>query len=314
MVKSHGIVLPKPTNLELDSCHCKVCDLTYKYKKNLVVHLRNVHNIALPSRFDGVPNTIDKNNYCAPCDRTFSDRQHYSVHLVAAYLEKEPEVYEGIDCDLPSRLDIKFNRFCAHCRKKFLSKTLCRMHMDKIHGIKLPNVDDQDINYPNNYCTSCDKTYCRKQNYRRHLFRSHNQHLPIAPSGRSIVKNITPAMDHINKYCNACNRKYKSLQYYRRHMSKFHSIKFSSVNKIATRVYPNEIPAIDEVGKYCTVCDFKYTNRYLFKNHLCKVPGIVLPGKKFKDGRIIAVLRPARTINIIIVHCVIKFTQIDPSF
>ena len=240
--EAHGIILPdvhvEPSDLELKGSHCKACDIRYKHRKNFTVHLREVHGIESPSRFDSVTITNGQKNYCATCDRTYGNRLDFVHHLITIHPEKKAEIYQGIDCEFPSRDDLKFHRYCTDCKKVFLSRNICRIHWDKMHGSeplkKLINGDGIDINDPNNYCASCDRTYYCMSTYRRHLKRVHHLYLSGLSRKRATFSNITFVLDHLKKYCNVCKRKYKSADSYQVHIYKYHYKKSLSTEELST--------------------------------------------------------------------------------
>ncbi|KAI9265707.1 hypothetical protein EDC94DRAFT_668609 [Helicostylum pulchrum] len=291
LVTFHDMILPKvysePGNFDSTSLYCKVCDISYRNNFQFISHLRRMHHTTLPSCPDIIPSINDKNNYYIACDITFCNRSAYLQHLSTIHLEQKPELYQGIDCDSPSKKDIRFEKYCADCHKVFLLKRLYHIHLDKIHGIKplnyLPTADDPDVNNPNNRCTLCDKTFQRKDVCRNHIIRVHNMTITKRPF---INSNTTPVVDFLKKYCNVCNRVYKTLESYRNHFSKYHHIKIGGTKPLPIRINCNTIPAIIELDIRCTACDKTYTNRSTYKYHLYTIHGITLPRLKRKAPQI----------------------------
>ncbi|GAA5803382.1 hypothetical protein HPULCUR_008861 [Helicostylum pulchrum] len=214
LVRIHGMVLPdiysEQKHFDPENRYCRLCDKKYKGMSSFKAHLQNIHHTELPSRPLLLQSTDDKNNYCVICDRKFGDRPHYLDHLARIHRSEDLDIFKGVDCAKPSKADKDGNRYCSDCHEVFMTRMFFQIHLDRIHGIKplkplkppkkLPDVDDPDIDDPNNYCVSCNKTYASKRVYRSHLVNFHNLILP--GSRIAATNNTAPVVDLLKKYCN----------------------------------------------------------------------------------------------------------------
>ncbi|KAI8067260.1 hypothetical protein BDF21DRAFT_426176 [Thamnidium elegans] len=287
LVHTHRMTLPniysEQSNFDHENFYCKMCDRRYQKKKTFITHLRNVHCTEPPPSCPvPIPDVYDKNNYCVACDITLIKRKNYLHHLTSVHLDKIPELFQGIDCAKPSNTEILYKKYCTDCRKVFLLKRLCQIHMDKIHDIKplrtLSTINDPDIDDPNNHCSLCNRTYTGKSIYRQHLAKVH--HFVITPLPRGpAIRTETPIVDELNMYCNVCDKTFNKLSDYRSHLYRSHGIKRSrsKLPKICNRT---EKPVIDEINNHCTACDKVYKNRSSYLNHLYKIHNVTVPKKR----------------------------------
>lgn len=107
----HDIKLPPTETLPSDvnrdelpvideiGSYCTVCNETYKNRVSYKSHLCTIHGIYIPkpgfikapSRINPniIPDMNNKDNYCASCHRTYSNRGGYRRHLVKVHIMKK---------------------------------------------------------------------------------------------------------------------------------------------------------------------------------------------------------------------------------
>ncbi|KAI8067287.1 hypothetical protein BDF21DRAFT_477400 [Thamnidium elegans] len=252
LVRLHGITFPASyseiSNFDKENLYCKTCDKSTE----------------LPSRPVLMPNINDQNNYCAACDKTFPSKNSYRQHLTVVHVEEKPELYQGIDCKVPSSEGLRLERYCADCRKVFLAKRFHQIHMNKIHGIeplkRLPNADDPDKISQHSYLSTPFSLI----------------HKLLLPRKNILINVVEPVVDLVNNYCNVCDKTYEMLTYYRIHMPKRHHIKISRIKPRLSYINRNETPVIDGIDINCIACSKVYSDRGSYRRHLYVIHNILL--------------------------------------
>ncbi|KAI9260851.1 hypothetical protein EDC94DRAFT_585036 [Helicostylum pulchrum] len=218
-----------------------------------IAHLRDVHRTVPPACSDMTPDTNDPNNYCVVCDKTLSDREKNTHHLIIFHLNKKPELYQGIDCTNPSKLNLRHSRYCADFQKVFLSKRLRRVHMHKIHVFSTLN------------------------RYRVHVCRSRHIRLPTETLSNYVNRNEIPDIDEIGYHCTACDKIYKNRAAYKTHLHKIHGIILPRLRSYKARHNINYdiIANMDDENNHCASCNKTYSNRRNYMHHLTTIHNMI---------------------------------------
>lgn len=83
-----------------------------------------------------------------------------------------------------------------------------------------------------NHCTSCDKVCGSRKRYRIHLDRIHDMKLPTRRHKTLKVNhNSVPDKEEKNNHCTLCNRTYTSKTSYLRHLGEVHHKKTLNIKQ-----------------------------------------------------------------------------------
>ncbi|GAN01796.1 hypothetical protein MAM1_0012d01231 [Mucor ambiguus] len=135
--------------------YCCVCDIYYSQKLVYTYHLRNVHNIDIPfDKSPGIriavddikdesrkPDKTDPDYFCAYCNRGYTQRSSYLIHLNKMHfidipqrrpgaLRPRPPLEPGVSPDV-----LDPNNYCCVCDVKFAHANSYRIHIKKYHGL-----------------------------------------------------------------------------------------------------------------------------------------------------------------------------------
>ncbi|GAA5803946.1 hypothetical protein HPULCUR_009431 [Helicostylum pulchrum] len=276
-----------PDNFDEEKLFCKVCETTFKNYGTFRAHIRITHrapHITLIQHPDLKPDINDPNLFCAMCDKTYKRKDSYISHLAGHHTDILPELYIGKRVAKAARINVVNSQYCSQCRSIFLSKSLYRMHLKKIHGTKLIDTkpDPED---PNSHCAPCNKTYSHKSVYRKHLLDLHS--MDLAPlTNCLVIKDRIPTVDTANSYCNVCDKSYTP-KFYFTHLLRVHGLDAAPARLGRNDVNRFQAPIIDRENSYCSACDKVYKNKGAYRNHLIRVHGITpprLPSKILKTN------------------------------
>ncbi|CAO3621353.1 unnamed protein product [Mucor fragilis] len=135
--------------------YCCVCDIYYSQKLVYTYHLRNLHNIDIPfDKSPGVciavddikdesrrPDKTDPDYFCAYCNRGYTQRSSYLIHLNKMHfidipqrrpgaMKPRPPLEPGVSPDV-----LDPNNYCCVCDVKFAHRNSYRIHIKKYHGL-----------------------------------------------------------------------------------------------------------------------------------------------------------------------------------
>ncbi|KAK4518694.1 uncharacterized protein ATC70_008916 [Mucor velutinosus] len=144
-----------PPDIHHPKNYCCVCDIYYSQKLVYTYHLRNVHNIDIPfDKSPGVriavddikdesrkPDKTDPDYFCAYCNRGYTQRSSYLIHLNKMHfidipqrrpgaLKPRPPLEPGVSPDV-----LDPNNYCCVCDVKFAHANSYRIHIKKYHGM-----------------------------------------------------------------------------------------------------------------------------------------------------------------------------------
>jgi hypothetical protein len=280
--------------------NCQSCNHQYSSKHTYKHHLVTVHNMKIESlqskpRPKAQPNIIpvidDPNHTCRSCNHQYSSRQCYRNHLINIHkmklepLKRLPR-YQ-IQPNISPIVDDPNNN-CQSCNHQFSSKNAYRLHLIKLHKMKLepsrkimpqPNVSP-DIDDPNNTCRSCTHQFSSKQAYRLHLENIHKIELdPLKTSKPKLTakSNVSPVIDDPNNNCQSCNHTFSSKQGYRNHLMAIHKIELDPlVRQPRYKAQPNISPIVDDPNNNCRSCNRLFSSKPGYRWHLKKVHNMKL--------------------------------------
>ncbi|KAL9538635.1 hypothetical protein MBANPS3_010785 [Mucor bainieri] len=144
-----------PPDIHHPKNYCCVCDIYYSQKLVYTYHLRNVHNIDIPfEKSPGVriavddikdesrkPDKTDPDYFCAYCNRGYTQRSSYLIHLNKMHfidipqrrpgaMRPRPPPEPGVSPDV-----LDPNNYCCVCDVKFAHANSYRIHIKKYHGL-----------------------------------------------------------------------------------------------------------------------------------------------------------------------------------
>ncbi|KAL7311195.1 hypothetical protein PS15m_008983 [Mucor circinelloides] len=144
-----------PPDIHHPKNYCCVCDIYYSQKLVYTYHLRNVHHIDIPfDKSPGIriavddikdesrrPDRTDPDYFCAYCNRGYTQRSSYLIHLNKMHfidipqrrpgaLKPRPPLEPGISPDV-----FDPNNYCCVCDVKFAHANSYRIHIKKYHGL-----------------------------------------------------------------------------------------------------------------------------------------------------------------------------------
>jgi transposase-like protein len=157
----------------------------------------------------------DPTNTCRSCNYQFVNRLKYRSHLARAHkIKLEP-----------------------------LHKTAPKLQPQPNVA---PVIDDS-----NNYCRSCKYQFSGKRSYRLHLMRIHKMKLkPLRKSVPQLKPqtDLSPVPDDPSNTCRSCNHQFSSKTAYRRHLKYIHKMKLEPLEKSIPKLksQPNIIPVADD--------------------------------------------------------------------
>ncbi|KAF1802199.1 hypothetical protein FB192DRAFT_1104704 [Mucor lusitanicus] len=150
-------------------------------KKTFRQHFQVVHFIfkSAPPQTKVKPDIDDPNNYCRACQKGFSSRGIYRVHLRKVHQMMMPLLRVKVD---HKQLPDPYNRdyYCSVCKKNYAPTWSYRQHCKQVHFMKLnhssiinPNAEI-NVNDPDLYCSQCERSFSGKPKFKQHLARIHS--------------------------------------------------------------------------------------------------------------------------------------------
>ena len=132
----------KYAHSEIKSESCNHCEAKFKEKKNLRVHLQNIHGVSQMK--ENYCESSDKDIFkCDKCDTEFSNKKNFDAHMRRQH--QDAEIYECDKCQskfshkrtLVAHVKAKHETHqgelaCSDCGKKFSQRKIMLQHM-KIH-------------------------------------------------------------------------------------------------------------------------------------------------------------------------------------
>lgn len=220
---------------------CDLCKRTFKTKKSLERHMKNIHN--------GKNNTVivytPKDHTCEFCQRTFNNTTSLFWHI---------ERYHAQDQKLP-------NTLCILCHKEFSDYAALHRHLTSVHSLETAT------------CKICLKEFKSPINLQNHIRITHAP--PEAIQTCETCKKTFKCALHLRMHvlavhdggqypCDLCQKTFASIKYLNKH-KKSHNQSRDFQCDICFKMYKN-INAVNKHKKLvhnsikCTICNIKQVN------------------------------------------------------
>lgn len=181
-----------------------------------------------------LPDINDPNNYCRVCDKTYSNKYGYRVHMEHLHNMTLPQLVSTSVKNMPSPVlpdphDPDY--YCRVCQITNYNLTAHRHHCRIVHEMvferKFKNPDAViDIDCPDFYCPKCEKHFEGKYYYRSHL---KSVHEIVYKQAKMIVnKEVEIDIDSPDFFCGKCDKKFDEKYYFRRHLKYVHDLRYKS--------------------------------------------------------------------------------------
>ncbi|KAK4516135.1 multiprotein-bridging factor 1 [Mucor velutinosus] len=213
---------------ELDAKEKEAADLE-KEVNSFVVGKRKK-----PASDDFLPDINDPNNYCRVCDKTYSNKYGYRVHMEHLHNMKLPQLVNPNGKNMPSPIlpdphDPDY--YCRVCQITNYNITAHRRHCRIVHQMvferRYKNPDAViDIDSPDFYCPKCEKHFEGKYYYRSHLKSVHE--IVYKQAKLSVNKEVEIDIDSPDFFCGKCDKKFNEKYYFRRHLKYVHDLRYKS--------------------------------------------------------------------------------------
>lgn len=250
-----GKQLQNPTKFD-----CQICTASYLHSDYLLKHLRLCHNMEMISPPMYGYNPINENASSLSAVNNYSNPTTLHTELIQRNTSSKsintPNASSDATvvnpADLPDESDP--NLFCRVCDKKYTRLAGFRVHIRRVHNMKLKYDEERtflhpdilpDVNDPTLYCGACEKQFINGKTYVTHIRFVHSIPVTSKDSRRvGSLKNselrgisdhnkppvkhrraifghhIVPDPDDPVFYCGSCDRRYrKGLT---AHLQKYH--------------------------------------------------------------------------------------------
>ena len=219
---------------------CTQCDLSFKRKGDLKVHIHYVHEKVVNYRCSHCSkgfylkkdctahlrvHTMEKPFQCTICSKAFARKSVLKRHMV---IHSDESSFQCTKCnasfkrayDLTEHLLIHSDKFeCEFCGKRFKTQMKCREHVGKFHSDNRP--------YP---CTQCDSAFNSKSNLVTHIRKVHEKvvnyrcgHCSKGFYYRSnLIKHLRVHTGERPFQCKECSKTYKRRSDLTRHERSIH--------------------------------------------------------------------------------------------
>ncbi|KAL9552114.1 hypothetical protein MBANPS3_003954 [Mucor bainieri] len=187
-----------------------------------------------PASDDFLPDVNDPNNYCRVCDKTYSNKYGYRVHMEHLHNMKLPQLVTNSFKNMPSPVlpdphDPDY--YCRVCQIINYNLTAHRHHCRIVHQMvferKYKNPDAViDIDCPEFYCPKCEKHFEGKYYYRSHLKSVHE--IVYKQAKMLVNKEVEIDIDSPDFYCGKCDKKFDEKYYFRRHLKYVHDLRYKN--------------------------------------------------------------------------------------
>lgn len=155
---------------------------------------------------DVLPDVLDPNNYCKPCDKTFTFKSDFRSHLLYVHTTLSTPNFKKKPKDIAPDINDS-NHYCCSCDKTYSNKFAFKYRLISIHSIGNQISEkgslEPDVDNPNFYCRAYKRTYADKLNYRRHLCKIHRMKLKSPRNCQYDPDFFFDPLD-LNFYCSVC--------------------------------------------------------------------------------------------------------------
>ena len=247
-------------NQNIKELGCKKCEKTFKKKKELYWHKKNVHaktnaicdlcNKEFSNKYNLRRHKLSvhdkvKNKICYSCGKHYDRLEDVLSHerkcsgcetcgkicSTLAEMQKHQEECKG-SFDIKSRK--RKTVFCSICTKQLSCGTKLRKHMKNLHEENHTKKDANNMNKFSKKCTNCERTFKHLRNLKRHVITVHNKkstetikcQFCIDSFETQAVLNEHLKIVHQQELripCLICTKSYKSRRVLNEHLRKDHS-------------------------------------------------------------------------------------------
>ena len=221
--------------------NCTFCLQTFSCKRTLTRHLAEIHNRG------------EENELCSNCGQTFSRKSGLMKH--------EEKCLEGT---LWRRSNVKPKLTCQYCTKEFSSKAAVKLHEKNKHLVQMPNgymlVPDIPVDNksePEYICKVCPtpQKFKSKATMKIHMVRRHNgtnYQINYGSSIRYLSQNEVDSQEYKTIKCDECKEEFSCEQNLNIHKKDVHGLEVS-------------------LSFQCDVCLKTFSKRCLMKSHRSRV-------------------------------------------
>lgn len=227
------------------------------------------HNISVLNDTQNL-NAEDPNHYCNVCDFKFSARCVFRQHIrhfhKVVFRKVAPQ---AILKDIPSPVMDNPSLDCAQCKRTYKSKSSYRIHLIRIHHMKLPKLasDASQIDFDALECKTCKIAFKGSRSLKVHARRLHGVDY-FKPT--VIHTDLKPDVDDPNYYCKACDRTSSTKDSFLKHLAYMHA---NIMPELYEGVACNGVQPKDG-RNYCAECSKAFHAKWLLRLHLEKTHGI----------------------------------------
>ncbi|EPB81158.1 hypothetical protein HMPREF1544_12140 [Mucor circinelloides 1006PhL] len=235
--------------------YCCACDTLVDDYTTYLAHIVSQHPTSRIKHIHIKPDITDINNYCKACERYYTSRKLYLLHLKNLHKILTNSTHN--DANQSGNQD---QFYCSGCDRYTKDQLGYQTHISFSHAdtnIKHFNLKP-DINDPSNYCKACEETFDDREAYRYHLKSTHsikNAHLESesyqftksdhkedrlqlanTPTPTTMERNLAPVqqvigdndkkridLNKIENYCHYCEKQYQDKEEFRVHLRELHS-------------------------------------------------------------------------------------------
>eukprot|EP00088_Acartia_fossae_P027248 TRINITY_DN27993_c0_g1_i2.p1 TRINITY_DN27993_c0_g1~~TRINITY_DN27993_c0_g1_i2.p1 ORF type:complete len:448 (-),score=60.25 TRINITY_DN27993_c0_g1_i2:92-1435(-) len=164
--------LGRPKKKKGDVLSCKVCDATFKLKKDLLIHRKKLkHNLE------------EQKTYCEKCDKSFIKKHSYKRHMERAHSKQHKCTVCGDALD--SRKELRDHMMTKHDRKleKCLTCATCKQTFNSVIFLHNHMIEANHINVT---CEVCSKVFTSEDSLKIHVQNQHSQRFKCSECGEQV--------------------------------------------------------------------------------------------------------------------------------